>query len=63
MPKADAEQETEIDQSAVQAALEKLKKNAEPEAGFMLVCQQAHAAQHFLRTELAVAPRLAAELI
>ena len=26
MPKADAEQETEIDQSAVQAALEKLKK-------------------------------------
>jgi hypothetical protein len=29
----------------------------------MLVCQQAHAAQHFLRTELAVAPRLAAELI
>jgi transposase len=39
--KADAEQETEIDQSAVQAALEKLKKNAEPEAGFMLVRQQA----------------------
>ncbi|HEY1577478.1 MAG TPA: transposase, partial [Terracidiphilus sp.] len=41
LEKADAEQETEIDQSAVQAALEKLKKNAEPEAGFMLVRQQA----------------------
>jgi hypothetical protein len=39
--KADAEQETEIVQSAVQAALEKLKKNAEPEAGSMLVRQQA----------------------
>jgi transposase len=39
--KADAEQETKIDQSAVQAALEKLKQNAEPEAGFMLVRQQA----------------------
>jgi transposase len=39
--KADAEQETKIDQSAVQAALEKLKKNAEPDAGFMLVRQQA----------------------
>jgi transposase len=39
--KADAEQETEIDHSAVQAALEKLKETAEPEAGFMLVRQQA----------------------
>jgi transposase len=39
--KADAEQETTIDQSAVQAALDKLKQNAEPEAGFMLVRQQA----------------------
>ncbi len=39
--KADAEQETKIDQSAVQAALEKLEQNAEPEAGFMLVRQQA----------------------
>jgi transposase len=39
--KADTEQETKIDQSAVQAALEKLKQNAEPEAGFMLVRQQA----------------------
>jgi transposase len=39
--KPDAEQETKIDQSAVQAALEKLKQNAEPEAGFMLVRQQA----------------------
>jgi transposase len=39
--KADAEQEAQIDQSAVQAALEKLKQNAEPEAGFMLVRQQA----------------------
>jgi transposase len=34
--KTDAEQETKIDQSAVQAALEKLKQNAEPAAGFML---------------------------
>lgn len=41
METADAEQEAQIDQSAVQAALEKLKKNAEPEAGFMLVRQQA----------------------
>jgi transposase len=39
--KADTEQETKIDQSAVQAALEKLKQNAEPEARFMLVRQQA----------------------
>jgi transposase len=39
--KADAEQETKIDKSAVQAAIEKLKQNAEPEAGFMLVRQQA----------------------
>ena len=39
--KADTEKETQIDQSAVQAALEKLKQNAEPEAGFMLVRQQA----------------------
>jgi transposase len=30
--KADAEQEAKIDQSAMQAALEKLKQNAEPEA-------------------------------
>jgi transposase len=39
--KADTDQETKIDQSAVQVALEKLKQNAEPEAGFMLVRQQA----------------------
>jgi hypothetical protein len=39
--KADAEQESQIDQSAVQATLEKLKQNAEREAGFMLVRQQA----------------------
>jgi transposase len=39
--KADAEQEPKIDQSAVKAALEKLRQNAEPEAGFMLVRQQA----------------------
>jgi hypothetical protein len=39
--KADTEQGTKIDQSGVQAALEKLKQNAEPEAGFMLVRQQA----------------------
>src|SRR5450755_2500667 len=32
LEKADTEQETRIDQSAVQAALEKLKQNAEPEA-------------------------------
>lgn len=41
LEKADTEQETKIDQSAVQAALEKLKQNAEPEAGFMLVRRQA----------------------
>ena len=39
--KTDAAQETKIDKSAVQAAIEKLKQNAEPEAGFMLVRQQA----------------------
>ena len=37
--KADEEPQTNIDQSAVQAALEKLKQNPEPEAGFMLVRQ------------------------
>jgi transposase len=41
LEKADTELETKIDQSAVQAALEKLKHNPEPEAGFMLVRQQA----------------------
>src|SRR6202453_2998548 len=41
LEKADTEQETMIDQSAVQAALDKLKQNAEPEAGFVLVRQQA----------------------
>jgi transposase len=41
LEKADTEQETMIDQSAVQAALDKLKQNAEPEVGFMLVRQQA----------------------
>jgi transposase len=41
MEKADAEPETKIDPSAVQVALEKLKQNPEPEAGFMLVRQQA----------------------
>jgi transposase len=41
LEKADKEPETKIDQSAVQAALEKLKQNPEPEAGFMLVRQQA----------------------
>lgn len=39
--KADEEQQASIDQSAVQAALEKLKQHAEPEAGFMLVRQTA----------------------
>jgi transposase len=39
LEKADEEPQTNIDQSAVQAALEKLKKNPEPEAGFMLVRQ------------------------
>lgn len=41
LEQADTEPETKIDQSAVQAALEKLKQNPEPEAGFMLVRQQA----------------------
>jgi transposase len=41
LEQADKEPETQIDQSAVQAALEKLKQNPEPEAGFMLVRQQA----------------------
>jgi transposase len=41
LEKVDTELETKIDQSAVQAALEKLKQNPEPEAGFMLVRQQA----------------------
>jgi transposase len=37
--KADQEQQASIDPSAIQAALEKLKKHPEPEAGFMLVRQ------------------------
>ena len=37
--KADEEQQTKIDPSAVQAALEKLKQHPEPEAGFMLMRQ------------------------
>jgi transposase len=37
--KADEEQQASIDQSAVQAALEKLKEHPEPEAGFMLMRQ------------------------
>jgi transposase len=41
LEKADEEPPTNIDQSAVRAALEKLKQNPEPEAGFMLVRQQA----------------------
>jgi transposase len=41
LEKADEEPQTNIDQSAVQAALEKLRNNPEPEAGFMLVRQQA----------------------
>ena len=41
MEKADAEQGRKIDQSAEFAALERLKQNAEPEAGFMLVRKQA----------------------
>jgi transposase len=41
LEQADTEPDTQIDQSAVQAALEKLKQNPEPEAGFMLVRQQA----------------------
>lgn len=41
LEKVDTELEAKIDQSAVQAAIEKLKQNPEPEAGFMLVRQQA----------------------
>jgi hypothetical protein len=41
LEKADKEQETKINQSAVQTALEKPKHHAEPEAGFMLIRQQA----------------------
>lgn len=41
MEKADYEQRTEIDDSAVQKALEKLKQHPEPEANFMLVRQMA----------------------
>jgi transposase len=41
LEKIDTDLEKKIDQSAVQAALEKLKQNPEPEAGFMLVRQQA----------------------
>lgn len=37
--KADREQQTSIDHSAVQAALEKLKQHPEPDANFMLVRQ------------------------
>ncbi len=37
--KADEEQQTSIDPSAVQTALEKLKQHPEPEAGFMLMRQ------------------------
>jgi transposase len=39
--KADEEQQASIDQSAVQAALEKLKRHPEPDAKFMLVRQMA----------------------
>jgi len=41
LEKADSEPETAINQSAVQDALDKLKRNAEPDAGFMLVRRQA----------------------
>src|SRR6266852_4638692 len=41
MEKADEEQQASIDPSAVQTALEKLKQHPEPEAGFILVRQQA----------------------
>jgi transposase len=37
--KADEEQQTSIDPSAVQAAMEKLKQHPEPEVGFMLMRQ------------------------
>lgn len=39
--KADEEQQANIDPSAVQAALEKLKRHPEPEVGYMLVRQTA----------------------
>jgi transposase len=39
--KADEEQQANVDPSAVQAAVEKLKKHPEPEAGYMLVRQTA----------------------
>ena len=39
--KADEEQQVNVDPSAVQAAVEKLKKHPEPEAGYMLVRQTA----------------------
>jgi transposase len=38
---ADQKPQTNVDQCAVPAALEKLRQNPEPEAGFMLVRQQA----------------------
>ncbi len=41
LDKVDEEPRTNIDQSAVQTALEKLKQNPEPDAGFMLIRQQA----------------------
>ena len=41
LEKADQEPQTDVDHNAVQAALEKLRQNPEPEAGFMLVRQQA----------------------
>jgi transposase len=41
LEKADQEPQTDVDHNTVQAALEKLRQNAEPEAGFMLVRQQA----------------------
>jgi hypothetical protein len=37
--KADEEQHTSIDPSAVQAAIQKLKQHPEPEVGFMLMRQ------------------------
>jgi transposase len=39
--KADEEQQANIDQSAVQAAVERLKRHPEPEVGYMLVRQTA----------------------
>jgi transposase len=41
LEKADTASEPVIDQTAVQAALDKLRRNPEPEANFMLVRQQA----------------------